>query len=187
MLVLRERRRRARRVRAVGYALIMLGWWAALYVGYSGPAISPLRGLALFLHLAALTIGLGAAVMVEYAGGLWVIGHGSLRSLLDAEERLAVPAWIGYAGLLVSGAMLSPDPHSPATAMKLAAVLVVGMNGIAVQKLTTELDRLPPDTPFGRAPRRLRVWSIASGALSQAAWWTAVLVGTLNTAAHAPS
>ena len=187
MLVLRERRRRARRVRAIGYELIMLGWWTAMYVGYSAPAATPLRSMALFLHLAALTIGLGAAIMVEYAGGLWVIGRGSLRSLLHTEERLAVPAWIGYAGLLVSGAMLSPDPRSPATALKLAAVLIVGLNGIAVQKLTTELDRLPHDVAFGRAPRRLRLWSITSGALSQVAWWTAVLVGTLNTAAHAPS
>lgn len=185
MLVLLERRRRARRVRVIGYALIMLGWWAALWVGYSGPADPPARGFLLLLHLASLTIGLGAAIMVEYAGGLWVIGRGTLHSLLHIEERLAVPAWVGYAGLLVSGAMLSPDSHSPATALKLAAVLVVGMNGIAVQKLAAELDRLPGDIRFTRAPQRLRVWSMASGALSQVAWWTAVVVGTLNTATHA--
>lgn len=187
MLVVDERRRRARRVRAIGYALIMLGWWASLAVGYAGPADPPLRAFVLFLHLAALTIGLGAAIMVEYAGGLWLIGRGALRSLRHTEERLAAPAWIGYSGLLVTGALLSPDPHSPATALKLAAVLVVGMNGIAVQKLTTELDRLPGDLPFRRAPWRLRIWSIASGTLSQIAWWTAVLVGTLNTAGHAPA
>jgi len=187
MLVLRERRRRARRVRAIGYALVMLGWWASLVVGYSGSMDPSLRGFVLFLHLMALTIGLGAAVMIEYAGGLWAIGRGTLTSLLRTEERLAVPAWIGYAGLLVTGAMLAPDPHSPATALKLAAVLLVGMNGISVQRLTTELDRLPGDLPFARAPRRLRVWSIWSGTLSQLGWWTAVLIGTLNTAAHVPT
>jgi hypothetical protein len=187
MLVLRERRRRARRVRAIGYALIMLGWWATLLVGYAVPADPSARVFVLFLHLMALTIGLGAAVMVEYAGVLWVTGRGTLQALLHAEGRLAVPAWAGYAGLLVTGALLAPDPDSPATAVKLAAVLLVGMNGVAVQRLATELDRLPGELPFRRAPRRLRMWSIASGTLSQVAWWTAVLVGTLNTAAHVPA
>lgn len=184
MLVRGERRRLARRVRAVGYALILLGWWASLYVGYSAVLDPRWRAFALFLHLAALTVGLGAAIMVEYSGALWAFGRGSLRSLLATEERLALPAWAGYAGLLVTGAMLSPDPHSPATALKLAAVLVVGVNGVAVQRLTTELDRLPADLPFARAPRTLRFWSVGSGMLSQLGWWTAVLVGTLNTASH---
>ncbi|MBS1673180.1 MAG: hypothetical protein JSS74_04365 [Actinobacteria bacterium] len=182
MLVLGERRRRARRVRAIGYALIMLGWWASLYVGYSGSMDPQLRGFLLFLHLASLTVGLGAAVAVEYSGALWAIGRGTLSSLLQTEERLAVPAWVGYAALLVTGAMLSPDPRSPATALKLAAVLVVGLNAIAVQRLTTELSRLPEDLSFARAPWRVRVWSLGSGILSQLAWWTAALVGALNTA-----
>lgn len=173
-------------MRAIGYALVMLGWWVALDIGYSIPDPS-LRPLVLFLHLMALTIGLGAAIMVEYAGALWVIGRGSLAALLHTESRLAVPAWVGYAGLLVTGAALSPDPSSPATALKLAAVLVVGLNGIAVQRLATELDRLPGGIPFRRTPWRIRLWSLGSGVLSQLAWWTAVLVGTLNTAAHMPA
>ena len=44
-----------------------------------------------------------------------------------------------------------------------------------------ELGRLPDRTPFRALPSRMRWWCFGSAATSQIAWWTAVIIGMLNT------
>jgi hypothetical protein len=64
------------------------------------------------------------------------------------------------------------------------AVLVAAMNGVAMTRLTDQLDRLPGRVRFSALPSRLRLWCIWSAIVSQSAWWTAVLIGMLNTASR---
>ncbi|MBO0981669.1 hypothetical protein [Microbacterium sp. SD291] len=183
--VLVEQRRRSRHRRAIGYWVVLLSWLTSLHLSSGAGAVEPLRGLWLIVHLGMLVAGLGAAVMVEYAGLLWVLGRGTLGELRLIERRLAVPAWIGFGGLLVSGVFLAPDLSSPLTALKLGAVLLVGLNAVGMGRLVGELRRMPAGIRFSRVPWRVRIWCVASGATSQAAWWSAVLIGALNTAGHA--
>ena len=136
----------------------------------------------LFVHLASIIVGLGAAVFLEFNGLLWMIGRRTLGDLRRTEQSVSALAWLGILGLFFSGAFLEPNLEVPLTVVKMTAVLVVAMNGVAMTRLTADLARLPPAIAFRRVPRRLRLWCVWSALVSQAAWWTAVIIGMLNTA-----
>lgn len=137
---------------------------------------------ALFVHLGSVIVGLGAAVLLELFGVFWVRGQSTLGDLRRIERVVTGLAWVGIAGLLASGAFLAPNLADPLTALKMAAVLLVAMNGVAMTKLTDELARLPAGIRFSRLPGRLRLWCVWSALVSQVGWWTAVIIGMLNTA-----
>lgn len=138
---------------------------------------------ALFVHLGSVIVGLGAAVLLEFFGLLWVRGRATLDDLRRVERVVTGLAWLGIAGLLASGAFLHPNLGDPLTDLKMLAVLVVAMNGVAMGRLTGTLARLPGHIPFSRLPARMRAWCVWSAVVSQAGWWTAVVIGMLNTSA----
>ncbi len=181
-LPLSERRRIARHRRALAYWGVLIAWYTSVAGSVVLHPVPTVRLLALFVHLASVVVGLGAAIMVEYNGMLWMSGRRGVSAVNEAEHTLSFVVWMGIAGLLVSGLFLHPDLTNPLTDLKLTAVLVLALNGVAVTKLAHELNRLPPGLPFRRTPRALRLWALGSGTLSQLAWWTAVIVGMLNTA-----
>lgn len=176
---------RARRVGRGAFALRYLAvtaiWALTIVIGSMIPP-GDLRWMWLVGHLAALVVGLGAAVMIEYAGLLWATGRGTLHDVRATERRLSPLAWLGFGGLLATGMFLAPDVSNPLTALKMVVVIVIGLNAVATARLTPALAELPGDLTFRAAPLRLRSWSLATGLLSQLAWWSAVLIGALNTA-----
>ena len=179
---LTELRRAARHRRALAYWAVILGLWLSLWLGVSGTPPEWLRVGMLFIHLASIIVGLGAAVLLEVHGLLWTVGRETLDGLRRTEHSVSALAWVGIAGLFASGAFLAPNLEDPLTLVKMAAVLVVAMNGVAMTRLTAELRRLPPRVRFPALPLRLRAWCIWSALVSQTAWWTAVIIGMLNTA-----
>ena len=179
---LTELRRAARHRRALAYWGVMLGLCLSLWLGVSGTPPEWLRMGMLFIHLASIIIGLGATVLLEVNGLLWTVGRESLDGVRRTERSVSALAWVGIIGLFASGAFLAPDLTNPLTVVKMTAVLVVAMNGVAMTRLTAELRRLPPRVRFPTLPLRLRMWCLWSGLVSQAGWWTAVLIGMLNTA-----
>ncbi len=62
------------------------------------------------------------------------------------------------------------------TAVKLAAVLVIGLNGAYAGDLLRRLSAISGSSP----PPGLVARSLLAAAVSQAAWWTAVVIGFLN-------
>jgi len=179
-----ERRRTARHRRALAYWAVLLGMSASLLVGASVAPPQWLHYCALFVHLGSVILGLGAAVTLEFQGLLWMKGRRSIEELRQSERAVSPLAWLGIIGLLTSGALLEPSLHDPLTVIKMLAVLVVGLNGVGMTRLTAELRRMPPRTRFTSLPRAIKLWCIWSAVLSQAGWWTAVLIGMLNTAGH---
>lgn len=177
-----ESRRRARHRRALGYAAVAIGLYFSLWVGTSLTPPEWLRMPMLFLHLASVIAGLGATVVLDMKALFWTLGRASLADLRHVEHAVTPVAWIGIVGLLVTGAFLAPDLHSPFTVIKMIAVLIAALNGIAVGRLTDELTRMPASARFWRSPARLRWWCLGTATTSQIAWWTAVIVGMLNTA-----
>ncbi|GAA1059067.1 hypothetical protein [Agromyces bracchium] len=177
---IRQKQARRRRGRAIAYAVVTLAW--ALAVWLSAVLAPPdwLHGAALFVHLAALVVGLGAVLMIEWHALLWATGWSSVRELRQADRTMILPVWVGLAGLLASGALLEPDLASTATQVKLVAVLVLSLNGVALTKWTSDLARLPARATFRTLPGRARFGFVASAVVSQAAWWTAVVIGLLN-------
>jgi hypothetical protein len=179
-----ERLRAARHRRAVRYWWVLIAWLLSIWIGTSVVPREWLHAPALFGHLASVIVGLGAAVLLEMSGLLWMLRRTSLENLRRTEPPVTALAWLGIAGLLATGAFLQPDLSHPLTAIKLIAVLVAAMNGVAMTRLTDQLDRLPGRVRFSALPGRLRLWCIWSAVVSQTAWWTAVLIGMLNTASR---
>ncbi|KRA25317.1 hypothetical protein ASD65_13465 [Microbacterium sp. Root61] len=181
---LTEQYRRARHNRATAYWCVVLAMYLSLALG---TALQPAEWLhygALMVHLGSVIVGLGAAVLLELWGLAWARGRSSLDDLRRIEPSVSSLAWLGIIGLLASGAFLEPNLDDPLTDLKMLAVLIVALNGVAMTRLTRELGRLPGGIAFARIPPRLRTWCVWSALVSQAGWWTAVLVGMLNTASH---
>ena len=177
---IKARQRRRKLHRAVAYVAIAAGWAAAIYV--STLLVPPpwLHTSALFVHLASVIVGLGAVLMVDWYALLWVTEWRTVRDLRQVDITLKLPIWIGIIGLLASGALLHPDLGSPLTLVKLGAVLVLSLNGVAITRWTTSLARFPRKTRFTSLPRAARLQFITSAVISQIAWWTAVVIGMLN-------
>ena len=92
-------------------------------------------------------------------------------------------AWIGILGLFASGAFLEPNLEDPLTVIKM------------VGRARGRDERRRHDPPDGGTappaalacdspplPRAAALWCIWSALVSQAGWWTAVIIGMLNTA-----
>lgn len=179
---LRESRRIARHERALAYWAVLLAMILSLWVGATAVPPDWLRIPALFVHLGGVIVGLGAAVLLETKGLLWAVGRNSVEDVRRIEHTVSPLAWMGIFALLASGAFLQPDLTQPLTVLKMAAVLTAAMNGVAMTRLTDELARLPQNVRFGALPFRMRAWAVWSATVSQVSWWTAVIIGMLNTA-----
>lgn len=155
---------------------VTLAWlaivWTAPYIEV-GRAV---HGLALFAHLAALVVGFGAVLTVDWLGLQWMLGRIDLGALLRTAHDTHLLIWLGLTGLAVSGVLLSPDTSAPLTWLKLVAVLVVALNGLYVGRLQGQLARCA-----GRPSRGLLLRGAAAALTSQACWWTATTVGFLST------
>jgi hypothetical protein len=144
--------------------------WAAVLAAAGPQRPSPLiHDLALFAHLGSMVAGFGAVLMVDWAGLLWLARRRTLTEVLRTARTAHVPTWAGFAGLLASGLFLGPP--APAKAL---AVLIIGLNGVWAGTLLTALDRHPGP------PAPLLARSAAATLVSQAGWWTALIVGYLT-------
>ncbi|MFC4071436.1 hypothetical protein [Actinoplanes subglobosus] len=128
-----------------------------------------MHDIALFVHLSSMVIGFGAVLTVDWFGLLWLTGRRTLADVLRVAQGTHVPIWAGFTGLLASGALLGL-PAGP----KALAVLVIGVNGVYAGVLLRELSR------HATPPLTLVVRSGAATLISQIAWWTAVVLGHLN-------
>jgi hypothetical protein len=158
---------------AAAGAGIAVGMAAGLWTTTHVQADPLLHEVALFVHLGCLVVGFGAVIAVDWMALLWLLGRRSLAEVLGIAGCVHVPIWIGYAGLVLSGVLLSPDLASTLTQIKLALVLVIGLNGVLATGLQRQLG--------GRHGGRLILVSAACASLSQVAWWSVAVIGFLNT------
>lgn len=171
------RRTRPRLLRAASTALpvllVLVGvpacWWIA---GHSHPRQALHEG-ALFLHLAALVVGFGAVLTVDWVGLLWLTGKRTFADVLATAGNVTLPIWAGYTGLVASGLLLEPNLHDRLTQVKIGLVVLIGLNGLVATTLHRELQ--------GGPSLRLVAISSTSAGLSQLGWWGAVVIGHLNT------
>ncbi|MBM7502714.1 hypothetical protein ACFPER_04480 [Agromyces aurantiacus] len=180
---MREKQARRRRRRLLAYAGVTAAWAVTVWLSTVLAPPDWLHGIALFVHVGALVIGLGAVLMIEWHALLWATGWSNVRELRQADRTMILPVWVGLGGLLASGALLEPDLGRPATLVKLGAVLVLSLNGVALTRWTHDLARLPANAHFRSLPRGARVGFVTSAVVSQAAWWTAVVIGLVNSTA----
>ena len=135
--------------------------------------------LVLLGHLAALALGFGAVLAVDWHGLLWLLRRIELPELLTVTSRLSTPVWLGLTGLVATGALLSPDTDSALTRLKLVLVTLVTVNGLHAEAVHQALERASSSAE--PLPLRLLLRGLAVGATSQVGWWGATVIGLMNT------
>lgn len=156
---------------AVLAGLVVACWGGSIWLSQQLAPGGRAHDGALLVHLVSLVVGLGAVLTLEWNGLRWLLGRRSLSDVLRLTGDSHQLIWLGLAGLTLSGTLLSPDLDRSATALKLLAVLAVGLNGLHADALRRRLlDTVQP----GRA---LLARLFLASAISQAGWWTAVVVG----------
>jgi hypothetical protein len=146
--------------------------WAATHLH----ADAHLHDVALFGHLAALLAGFGAVLTLDAYALLWLLGRRTLTDLCALSHGVHGLIWFGLAGLVLTGALLSPDVDARLTQVKLGLVLLIALNGLNAAAVQRRLDRVGQDL----VPARLLLRAGAAGMLSQLGWWSATVIGFLN-------
>jgi len=160
--------------------LCTAGWLASILVGHNVECGPELHRIGLAAHILALVLSFGTILVVDWLGLLWLLGRVHMHESGKLEAAAKPLIWGGLALLLVSGALIDPDLTNPVTAVKLGAVLVLMLNGLSIAPAMHQLLALPPETRFGELGRKLRLRLMIALSVSQACWWTAVLIGLIN-------
>ena len=176
----RKAHKSSRRLVGILCAGAAAAWVLAVILGLSVALEGPPRVLALSVHILAMVLAFGAILLVDWHGFLWLIGKRELAETIRLDGAASPPIWSGTAALLLTGAFLSPDIGNPWTVVKLAAVLVLMLNGIMLIPLMRRLVVMPPKTIFAALPPGQRIHMLLCLGLSQACWWTAIVVGFVN-------
>ena len=164
--------------------VIALVWVGAITASGALHASWPVRRAALFVDLVSLIAGLGAVVVIDVYGALWVAGRRRLGDLVRVADDLHAVIWIGLAGLVGSGVLLQPALSSTRTRIKLGLVLIAALNGLWARHLSKRLQSQPHEHWRSPFDRRLLSKLIASGVISQLAWWGATAIGFIATTHH---
>lgn len=160
--------------------LCTAGWLASVLVGHYVDCGPELHRIGLAVHILALVLSFGTILVVDWLGLLWLLGKMEMHESGKLEAAAKPLIWGGLALLLVSGALISPDLANVVTVVKLVAVLVLMLNGLSIAPAMHQLLALPPSTRFSELTRRLRLRLLIALTVSQACWWTAVLIGLIN-------
>ncbi|RZU53367.1 hypothetical protein EV385_5288 [Krasilnikovia cinnamomea] len=140
-------------------------------------ASANVQQVALFAHLAALVLGFGAVLTLDWFGLMWLLRRQTLTAVVQVAQGVHLPIWLGLGGLAISGVVLAPDTSAPLTIVKLVAVFAVAINGLCGWQVQRRLVDLNGNIP----PRGLLLAAALVVMISQAGWWTATAVGFLNT------
>jgi hypothetical protein len=164
-------------VRGASAATALIGCWIVAIAAARGVHPSTTwRTLALFAHLAALVVGLGAVIVIDWLGILWALGRRSFVEVTQTAYTVNGLIWAGFTVLVASGTLLEPNTASALTRLKLGMVLVIAINGLHAHTLQPGLraarDDIAPD---------LLARAAATAVVSQLGWWTAVAIGFVST------
>jgi hypothetical protein len=147
-----------------------------LVVVWASQVVTPspvVHDVAKFAHLVFVIIGLGCVLAVDWYGIRWQLGYASLKSVVTTASALAVPTWLGLAGLLITGIFLQPDLTSPLTTTKIGLVTLLCFVGLTARSVHRDL-------AGGSAQLRVFRFAMTLAVLSQLCWWGAVVIGFLN-------
>ena len=162
------------------FAAVAVGWCALILAApriHTGPDV---HRVALTAHLLSLVAGFGAVLAVDGYALAVLRGRRGVADLLAFSAVADRFIWAGFAGLAVSGAYLDPDLGSAWADLNLVAVFVAGLNGVYARTVRDRLPALPPGAGVRALPRQWLLRAVCAGLLSQAAWWTSILVGSLT-------
>lgn len=177
-------RKPGHRTRALAACVAVTALWALAVFGSTRIKVGhDVHHVAVFLHVVSLTFGFGPVVALDVCGLAALLRRRGF-TLADAVRTAAVVdplIWAGYLGLILSGLLLRPDLHSPLMWVKLGAALAAGLNGINAHGVMTAMSFVPRATRLADLPRPFAVRALTATAISQGAWWTAIVIGFFGT------
>ncbi|MGN7200822.1 hypothetical protein [Arthrobacter sp. SAFR-044] len=176
----RESERSTRRLVVALSAAAIVVWLLSVILSSLVNVDDGVHNVDLAVHDLFLVVAFGAIILVDWHGLLWLIGRRGLGEIIRLDGAATPLIWGGLAGLLATGVFLSPHLDNPMTELKLAAVLVLSLNGIMLIPLMRRLARLPADAEFTDLTRGQRIHMVACMVVSQLAWWTAIIIGFIN-------
>ena len=138
------------------------------------------RRAVVLAHLAALVVGFGAVIAINMYGVLWLLGRRGVAEVRRLAQAAHILVWIGFVGLLATGALLHPVLSLARVKLKLVLVVIAAANGAWETALLNRLNDLPANAPARDHPSLVRA-ALASGAVSQLCWWGATIVGFVTT------
>jgi hypothetical protein len=155
---------------------MFVAWFGAVTLAQKVHPSATWHAVALFAHLAALVVGLGAVMVIDWLGLLWVLGRRTFVDVTRTASAVHVLIWAGFTALVLSGVLLEPNTSTALTRLKLALVLVIGINGLHAHALQSRLHARNDVAPD------LLARGAVTAVVSQVGWWAAVGIGYLNTA-----
>ena len=170
----------SRRTIAILATTAIAAWTTSVAIGSMLTVDPVMHRLAVIAHILSLVGTFGAILLVDWVGFLWLIGRRRLNETSRLESAAMPLIWGGLAGLLLTGALMHPDTGSPLTLVKLAAVLVLMLNGILLIPLMRRLHLLPTTTRFQDVSPGQRAHLLLGLSISQTCWWTTIVVGFIN-------
>ena len=130
----------------------------------------------LFVHLASLVLALGAVLVIDVFGLLWLFRRKGLEEIFRVAEVTQVLIWAGWCLLVATGVplLVMKGLVDDLVKLKLFLVALAGLNGLFLDRIKAEGRRVPD---MSRPPARL-LFRIGLGtAVSQLSWWGAMLIG----------
>ena len=161
--------------------VFVCAWALAVTVAAHVHPTGPIRTLAIFGHLIGLVCGFGAVLVLDWYGAACLTGRRSPLEASRLSTSLDPLIWGGLFALMATGSLLAPHLSHPLTRVKLAAVLVAGLNGVNARGLRDAVSRLRPSATLRELPSRLLWRLFLTATISQLAWWTAIVIGFRNT------
>jgi hypothetical protein len=176
----RESERSTRRLVVALAGAAVVAWLLSVTLSPFVNLYGYVHNIDLVVHDLCLVVAFGAIILVDWHGFLWLTSRRGLGEIIRLDGAATPLIWGGLAGLLATGAFLSPHLENPMTDVKLGAVLVLSLNGIMLIPLMRRLARLPDDTAFTDLPLGQRVHLLSCLVVSQVCWWTAIIIGFIN-------
>ena len=137
--------------------------------------------LLLFLHVAAVVVGMGTAVFMHIQFVRRSITWGTLRHFLP-QASLVIWATLGIA--TITGAVLwimRPSTAEPIFFVKVGLVVILYIEGIVIARHgTPKFNLLKHEEGFYDLPMRDRMLFYSTGALSVLGWWGALFIAILR-------
>jgi hypothetical protein len=176
----RDRELSSRRLVVLLATGAVIAWTMSLVLATTLRVEGPVHTVALIAHILAMVVAFGSILTLDWHGFLWLLGRRQLAETIRLDGAATPLIWGGMAGMLLTGIFLNPNTGNPLTIIKLVAVLVLMVNGIALIPLMRRLVEISPTASFGQLTPGQRFHLLACLSLSQLCWWTAIVVGFIN-------
>ena len=132
----------------------------------------------LAIHIVSLIVGMGAVIVIDVFGLLWIFKKVELVFVAKVANTTQKLIWIGWVGLVLSGVGLIfiKGYVDNLTFIKLFFVALVGFNGVLLHFVKKSIESVVGED----VPTKLKFNIAFTSTISQIGWWGAITIGFLH-------